>query len=234
MSEDEKKGPEVLDTVQILGALLDDLEGVRIQNNNRVDALVREKGGSLPHLDLISEEMKRIEHEAELELKRAWRKHPLAPWAKTIPGCGEKLIARLIAEIGDPAERPNVSKLWAYCGHGNPERKRAKGMSQEELFKLGNPAAKKRTWLLAAQFRRTPSSPYRTIYLSAREKYKDRVHVTSCLRCGPAGRPAAPGSAWSLAHQDAAALRYVGKMFLRELWQEARKLQVATEEAEAA
>lgn len=208
-----------LDTIRTLGRLLDDLERVRIMNSNRIAALEREYGSALPHLSEIGRQVSAIEHEAELELKRAWRKHPLAPWAKEIKGCGEKLIARLIAEIGDPAERPNVAKLWAFCGHGDPERsQKRKGMTQEELFKQGSPIAKKRVYLLAAQFRRTPGSYYREVYDEARKKYANRVHAKSCVRCGPAGKPAPVGSEWSLGHQDAAALRYVGKEFLKDLW----------------
>lgn len=209
-----------LDTIRTLGELLDDIERVRIANGNRIAALEREHGSALPHLDVVQKQLAAVEHLAELELKRAWRKHPLAPWAKDIPGAGEKLVARLIAVIGDPTERENVAKLWAYCGHGDPQRKRAKGMGQAELFKMGNPHAKKRVYLLAAQFVKTvnPRSPYRDVYEQARERYADRLHESPCVRCGPSGHPAPAGSPWTLAHQHAAALRYVGKQFLKDLW----------------
>lgn len=210
---------QINSTIRTLGRLLDDLERVRIMNSNRIAAVEREYGSSLPSLDVIGQQVAAVEHQAELELKRAWRKHPLAPWAAEIKGCGEKLIARLIAEIGDPAERPNVAKLWAYCGHGDPARsQKRKGMTQDELFKQGSPIAKKRVYLLAAQFRRTPGSYYREVYDEARKRYADRVHTKPCVRCGPSGKPAPIGSEWSLGHQDAAALRYVGKEFLKDLW----------------
>lgn len=216
---------DTLLTIRTLGQLLDDLERVRIMNSNRIAAIEREHGEAPPHLAFTNERVREVEHEAVLELQRAWRKHPLAPWAKAIPGCGEKLIARLIAEIGDPADperRPNPGKLLAYCGHGDPHRKRAKGMTQEEAFALGNPHAKKRVWLLASQFCKTMNSPYRLVYEEARERYADRTHEAKCVRCGPAGKPALPGSEWSLGHQHAAALRLVGKRFLIDLWKEAR------------
>lgn len=59
------------------------------------------------------------------------RKHPLGPWMKAQPGIGEKQGARLLAAIGDPFMRPEitredgavepsrprtVSELWAYNG----------------------------------------------------------------------------------------------------------------------
>lgn len=204
-----------LDTIRTLGSLLDDLELVRIMNGNRIGALEREYGDSLPHLSVIQKQLAAVEHLAHLELVRAWRKHQLAPWAKDYRGVGEKSIARLVAIVGDPAERPNVAKLWAYCGHGNPARKRAKGMTQEELFKLGNPRAKKQVWLIATSLLKAGN---RDVYDTRREQTKDRVHERVCVRCGPSGSPALPGSPWSDGHKHADALRVLGKSFLRDLW----------------
>jgi hypothetical protein len=187
--------------------------------------------------------MRAVEHAAELELKRAWRRfdHPAVEWAKAIPGAGEVLMARLFAEIGDPGERPNPGKLLAYCGHGDPARagRVPKNATQAELFKRGNPNAKKATWKLAYQFmrtvgspvsaseattptilapRRAPRSPYRDIYDTRKADTEGKLHKASCVRCGPAGHPALPGSPWSDAHRHADALRIVGKRFLIDLW----------------
>jgi len=210
-------GPHLL-TIRTLGNLLDDLERVRIMNANRIGALERDFGASLPALDIVQDHLAAVEHEAELELKRAWRKHPLRQWATDYPGVGEKLIARLIAETGDPGERPNPAKLWAYCGLGDPARKRKAGMTQEEAFKLGNPKAKKICWLIGESFVKVNRGPGREHYDAARAKYADRVHDGPCIRCGPSGKPALPGSPWSLKHQHEAAKRYAVKMFLKDLW----------------
>jgi hypothetical protein len=187
-------------------------------NANRIGALERDFGASLPALDIVQDHLAAVEHEAELELKRAWRKHPLRQWATHYPGVGEKLIARLIAEIGDPGERPNPAKLWAYCGLGDPARKRKAGMTQEEAFKLGNPKAKKICWLIGESFVKVNRGPGREQYDAARAKYAERTHETACVRCGPSGKPALPGSPWSLKHQHEAAKRYAVKMFLKDLW----------------
>lgn len=210
--------PELLATIRTLGAILDDLEQARIMASNRVAAQERDYGTALPHLEAILSPIKAAEHQAELELIRAWRLHALAPWAKTIKGVGEKSIARLIAHTGDPGERPNVAKFWAYCGVGDPARKRRKGMSQEEAFALGNPAAKKQCWLIGEAFVKTRSGPYRAVYDAARAQYADRVHADKCVRCGPAGQPALAGSPWSLKHQHEAAKRKAVKTFLKDLW----------------
>ncbi len=244
-SEIQRGGDGLLLTIKTLGNLLDDLERVRIMNDNRIGALEREHGPSLdglsqlPELDVIAEQLRAVEHVAELNLKRAWRQHPLAPWAAAYPGIGEKLIARLIAEIGDPARKPldgggqprnenqsrlastverTVGQLWAYCGIGDPARKRKSGMTQEEAFKLGNPKAKKLCWLISDSFVKVNRGPGRERYDEARAKYAERVHATACVRCGPSGKPAAPGSPWSLKHQHEAAKRYAVKQFLKELW----------------
>lgn len=217
-SKPQGSPPELLATIRTLGGILDDLERVRIMSTNRVAAQERDYGSAVPHLDVILAPIKAAEHEAELELIRSWRKHPLAPWAKDIKGVGEKSIARLISHIGDPGERPNVAKLWAYCGLGDPARKRHKGMTQEEAFRLGNPSAKKQCWLIGEAFVKVRSGPYREVYDLSREQYADRVHATLCVRCGPAGKPAVPGSPWSLKHQHEAAKRKAVKAFLRDLW----------------
>lgn len=199
-----------LNYLRDLGRLLDDLERVRIMNSNRIGAYEREFGKAPPHYEAIQARLKATEHETVLELQREWRRHPLAPWAKTIPGAGEKLMARLIAETGDPAERPNVAKLWQYCGHGNPHLKKRKGMTQEEAFHLGNPAAKKRAYLLGAQFVKTMNSPYREVYEERRSKTGDRD--------------------WTLGHQHADAIRVTTKVFLKDLWVAARASGTANSE----
>jgi hypothetical protein len=60
------------------------------------------------------------------------------------------------------------------------------------------------------------------VYDAAREQYAEAVHPTECVRCGPAGKPALPGSPLSAGHQHARALRRVSKEILRDLWLEAR------------
>lgn len=100
---------------------LDDLERVRIATENRVRSLRQVKGldGSpeVDRMDAMVAGLRVLEHGAELELKRALRKHPLGPWIKATVGIGEKQGGRLLAAIGDPATRRTVSQLWAYCGY---------------------------------------------------------------------------------------------------------------------
>jgi hypothetical protein len=128
----------LLDPALCLAAdVVDDIERVRIANDNRLRQLVRvgedadgeERGFGLDpdHPDVMTlaimiETMKKLEHEATLGLQRKMRKHPLGAWMKAQKGIGEKQGARLLAAIGDPyinsakGQPRTVSALWAYCG----------------------------------------------------------------------------------------------------------------------
>jgi hypothetical protein len=241
------QSPTVL---RVLAATLDDLQEMRIMAGNRISAAERRYGDALPHLHEALQPLLDAEHRAELMLKQVWRRHPLAPWAKGVPGCGEKLIARLVALTGEPSlravghwangagsgrvwvvdgyEERSAGELLAYCGHGEPARSPRRGMTQAELFKAGNPDAKKAAWKLGYQFMRTPRSPYRERYLRERERYAAKVHDRSCPRCGPAGHPALPGSPWSENHKHHAAIRNTTHAFLVDLWRESRRLRGLT------
>lgn len=258
-----KTPAEALANVRFAGRTLDDIERLRKSTGNRLGAAKR---AGLFHIDAPTflHGLEGIEREAILELKRSWRQYPLAPWAETVPGVGEKLIARLIAEIGDPLvrvlgawegeggerrwvetgrERRTLEQLRAYCGHGDPRRRRAAGMTQEEAFKGGNPAAKMRLFLIAesgTKFRcaacvregkaregtewiappadcscAAEDRVLRVAYDRARARYATRVHGED------APRGLKPGDPWRSAHQHQAALRYAGKTFLRLLYRAA-------------
>ena len=117
--------------------VLDDLERVKIANQNRLRSLTRigedkdgeERGFGLDesHPDVarlaaLVEMLEKAEHDATLNLQRVMRRHPLGPWIKTKKGIGDKQAARLLAKIGDPYwnhaddKARTVSALWAYCG----------------------------------------------------------------------------------------------------------------------
>lgn len=122
----------------LLADSLDDLEHIRISTENRVRQLTRKEvdsDGETRGLGLdarspdvaramgILDQLRATEHDAELQLKRRLRLHPLYGWVKREKGVGEKQAARLIAAIGDPywndlEQRPRtVSELWAWCGY---------------------------------------------------------------------------------------------------------------------
>lgn len=154
-------------------------------------------------------------------------------WVKNTAGLGPVLMARLLGEIGhpnwafpshwegsgetrklisDPPYRRNVAKLWAYCGHGDPERKAKKGMTDKEVYAMGNRKAKMLVHLLAESCMKLPGgngrvrSPYRDVYDAYRAKYEDRVDKDT-------GKP------WPDGRKHNAALRVVGKEILLNLWE---------------
>ena len=202
-----------------------------------------------------------------LALRRAYRRvasPQIRAWQQEHPGLGEHLVARLLGHLGHPVHAEphhwegdgakrhlvadatfdrRVSDLWQYAGHGDPARKRAKGMTKEEAFGLGSPNLKMIVHLLSesavraraysvkdatnpkeyVRVVRTPPPRYAEVYDLRRLTTAMRMHGGSCVRCGPSGKPALPGSPWSKAHQHADALRIVGKEILRDLWVAAKK-----------
>lgn len=123
--------------LQLAADVLDDLEKVRVANQNRLRQLTRDEADSdglergfgldVSHPDVarlaaLVDDLGRAEHQAELNLRRLLRQHPLGPWMRAAQGVGEKQGARLLAALGDPYVntlhgRPRtVSELWAYSG----------------------------------------------------------------------------------------------------------------------
>lgn len=251
MKETVKDGPFLADPILgIMAAAVDDLESVRIANENRLRALTSEHGLDTRHPDVmrmaaIVESLAAQEHQAVLALRHKVRQHPLWAWAKPINGIGEKQFARLLAVVQDPAwndlhsRRRTLRELRAYCGyhvvdHADKARvgsktpnvgvapKRQRGQQSN-----WNDEARKRVWLIAESCMKQRGSKYRETYDKARAQYLDSVHPTECVRCGPKGKPAQPGSVRSDGHQHAMALRKVSVEFLADLWREARDLHEA-------
>lgn len=261
--------------------VLDDLERVRIANENRLRQLTRtetdadgeERGFGLDesHPDVarlaaLVGDLARAEHQAELNLARLLRQHSLGAWIKSARGIGEKQGARLLAAIGDPYwnglhGRPRtVSELWAYAGYhtisagqgnGDAHRHTASGTSVDQRCAdtQGGPVdgaislaprrargqranwsadAKMRCHLIAVSIVKA-GGPYREVYDATRAHYRESVHPASCVRCGPAGKPAAAGSRRSDGHCHAIALRKVCKIILRDLWRAARDVHAERE-----
>ena len=242
--------------------VLEDLMKFRISTDNKLRAANTNTDTS--RFDEMSTGIAAVEHLAELTLK-AQLKKTVGPnvktWYKAQSGIGDKLLGRLLGMIGNPyiayphhweeksgkkngelvADAPfprRVSDLWAYCGHGDPNRRPVKGMSAEDAIAMGNPKAKMIVHLLAEACvksgirkldgvddeggydigGRTAISHYGEVYLHARKQYEGSLHPVECKRCGPSGKPALEGSVRSAGHQHAMALRKVGKEILKDLW----------------
>lgn len=237
----------------VLAEALDDIESTRIANQNRLRSLEAMMGAHQQAdaaLAAIVARMLEDEKAITKALEAAMAAHPLGPWVKRTSGLGLKQIARLLATIGDPyirapeydddgnetapaRPRRGPAELWAYCGY-SPTQRRQKGLRDN-----WSADAKMRAHLIAAQTikfdgkpdkngRVLTASPYRAVYDAARAQYADAVHPTHCVRCGPSGSPALPGSPLSAAHQHARAVRRVAKAILKDLYVEARALHQRT------
>jgi hypothetical protein len=162
--------------------------------------------------------LKNAEQAAIKALEQEMAKHPLGPWLSLQKGVGMKTAARLLGAIGNPAFRPEITRedgtveperrrglyeLYAYCGHGDPGRRRKRGMTREEAQLLGSAEAKKRTWLIATGMLKAGN---RDAYDKARVKYGNR-------------------EGWTAGHQHAAGLRIQGKTFLKAMWRECRRIE---------
>lgn len=187
--------------------------------------------------------LKDAEHQAILNLNRTMRQHPLGAWVKAQTGVGEKQAARLLAAIRDPYwndlhNRPRkLRELWAYCGfhvldtgaHAACDSQTATGAGVAPTRRRGEKAnwndnARKRAWLIAASCIKQADSPYRLVYDQTRTKYAEALHQSPCVRCGPSGKPAQPGTALSAGHQHARAMRAMCKEILRDLWSESKRI----------
>lgn len=191
----------------VLADALDDLERVRIATDNRLRSLAQVKGLSDSReartMQSVSDTLMTLERKATLDLQRAMRVHPLGPWVSRTVGVGEKQAARLLAAIGDPADRKMPSQLWQFCGHGAPSRR------QRGTKCFWNPTAKMRLHLIAESCMKNRNSPYRKVYDESRTAWDERDT--------------------SDGHKHNHALRMVGKTILLDLWCEARTLRSSLE-----
>lgn len=252
-------GPILRDsTLSMAADVVDDLERVKIANQNRLRTLTTPgehgHGLTVDHPDIarlaaLVKALEDAEHQATLNLARVMRHHPLGAWVKNSKGVGEKQAARLLGAIGDPYwndlhDRPRkLRELYRFCGmdvvgtSAQPpdESHTSLGAGVAPSKVRGEPVtwspdARMRLWLIASKCVMVGhGGPYRAIYDEGRAKYADAVHAAECRRCGPKGKPAQPGSPLSAAHQHARAIRLIAKAILRDLWTEAKRLHDNTE-----
>jgi len=131
--------------------------------------------------------------------------------------CLERVCGPTRHLIAGPPFARTIGQLWQFCGHGAPSRK-TKGMSAADLAAQGNPKLKMLVHLNAEMCMKQRTSPFRLVYDQTRIAVADKLHTQECVRCGPSGKPAQPGTPWKLGHQHAHALRITGKEILRDLW----------------
>lgn len=172
-----------------------------------------------------------LEYAAIKELKAQMKRHPLGPWLADPKrkGVGEKTLARLLNEIGDPYwndlyNRPRtLGELYAYTGmhvvDGQSPRRR-KGQKAN-----WNNEARKRLWLIVSAVIYHKDGYYGQYWDLAMEKYADATHSYECAQCSPKGKPPAPaGSELSKGHKRARAQRLTAKRILEDIWEASRDI----------
>lgn len=191
--------------------------------------------------EVYFESMERSEVIVKRELAKCYKRvvpSEIRKWQDSAHGLGVHTFALLLGYLGDPVwAQPHhwegvgasrvlitdtpfprtLSQLHQYCGHGAPGRP-ARGMSAEQLAALGHPRLKTIMWNITKGCVMKFDSPYRAVYDRVREECAERVHTAACIRCGPSGRPAQPGSLWNPGHQMGHAYRMTGREILRDLW----------------
>lgn len=235
--------------LRLYADIVDDLEKSRIANENRLRQMTRDEldsDGEMRGLGLdenapgvkevaaIVDGIATLEKAATRQLEKSMKSHSLGPWVQVQRGVGLKQAARLLASIGDPYIRPEmeledgtieperprlVSELWQFCGHGDPERSRKKKGQKVSH----SPVAKMRLWNVVASIVKA-GGPWRDVYDQRKASTEGKLHKKECVRCGPSGKPAQPGSALSDGHRHADAMRITGKKLLQALWLEAQRL----------
>ena len=227
-------GPQPYQDIILLADILDDLERVRIANENRWRSLtsVEDWGKGIPEKQVefiaaLIENLKAQEHGAVLALKRAVRTSPLGEWQKANTPYGEKTLGRFLKEVGDPAwhyaaDRPRtLAELRAYCGLHvvdgvAPHHVRGQQSNWSDKAKM-------RLYLIAEGQMKNRNSKWRPVYDDGRYKYAGAVHIFECKRCGPKGKPAQVGSDLSKGHKHFRAMRLLSKAILADIWRAASK-----------
>jgi len=194
----------------ILRALVDHraaLQAERIRWGNRLAAATGGEDiasdGELRMAQKWHEIYSRLETDADAEITRIIKDHPLMPQLRQVRGVGPLLAAKMLALI-DITRADSVSALWRYAGYGVIDGQRERPTKGEKLHY--NIRLKTTLYLVAGSFLKS-SSPYRRVYDDAKAFYQ-------------ANRPE-----WTKSHIHAASMRKMIKVFLSHLWNRWRALE---------
>lgn len=205
--------------LRIVAAQFHDAQQHRIALTHRIERAPVDGEAYAPAMAAVAT----AENEWRLMMVRCYRRvvpARIREWQQETLGIGEHQLARLLGAIGHPihtvphrwegdgedrvllAGEPfdrRVSDLWSYCGHGDPIRRRRKGMTADDAAAMGNPDAKMLVHLMAEACMKQRQSPYRKVY-------DERRAYTSEHRD------------WTDGHCHNDALRIMGKQILKDLW----------------
>lgn len=122
----------------------------------------------------------------------------------------EKSMPKRVLAIGE-VRTTGVRELWAYCGHGDPARRRRRNQSQDEALASGNPAAKMIVHQMAEFALRSNGAPDKN------GKARGKTPYYECyLRARAHAEELHPD--WKPGHVYNHAVRLVGKAILKDFW----------------
>jgi len=238
--------PEQLEAIKQSVRFFYDMQKLRIQSSNRTTTntvILDTKHGS--HLDDQGDRLSEMEKKELTNVRRLLRLHPLwNNWLKHQKGCGPTMSGVIISEI-DVSKADTVSALWSYCGLA-VDSKTGKAVRMKRGEKAGyNPWLKSKLVKVLGDCLIRANSPWRQHYddyklrkqntmlpecmlckgkgtfKSKKEAADEEAEGTSsrekkCTNCEGTGGPAPWGQ--SDAHRHQAAIRYMVKKFLEEMW----------------
>lgn len=235
-----------------------DLQKLRVQSSNRsttdqVELTAEDQAFMMSTGDGLST----LEKQGLKEISRILKGIPIYKnWLKHQKGVGPTMSGVLIAEI-DISKAPTISALWRFCGlavdveTGKAER-RTKGKKTAY-----SPWLKSKVLRVMGECMIKANSPYRKFYDNYKHR-KENTMLAQCMGCDGGGRAtvdddeAAPNpitrkkatkkvkcsncngtggpAPWGggKAHRHNAAMRYMVKMFLQDLWVQWRELEGLT------
>jgi hypothetical protein len=244
---DEKQKIRLRRTIRFLY----DIQELRISTSNRSSSNTADlEKEDLAFLVAQSERLKAIERDLEKEVGRYLKGVPLwDTWLKNQRGVANKLGGVILSSF-DIERASTVSKMWRYAGLAvGPD---GKAEARQKGVKLSyNPWLKGKMTKILGECLLRSNSPYRQFY----DNYKTRKENTrvdvcmgckgtgtinlksestggttkkqkkavTCENCKGTGGPAPWGS--SKKHRHNAAMRYMCKMFLQQLWEQWRKIE---------
>lgn len=226
-----------------------DVQKTRIMFSNRLKGLERRKVDIAARGVYIAaiDDLEKAEKAHNKNLERLAKQHPLAPWIKAQRGIGLGGFGRILGVIGSLDLFPNVAKLWRYMGYAvdngrAPKRKRGvKGnyspmgrvigfQISESMVKVGGPYRevydKKRAEYLARPRLGPSGCPFGQEHTGNEKERNEETgfnrktgkeRIVQCVK---------EGTTVSSAHVHNAAMRYMFKCFLRDMWAEWQRTKV--------
>lgn len=225
--------------LRYLTDLYDQAQKLRIGVDNRIRAASQGADGGDPDPELreVATDMLAVERKIFRRMKREIKDHPAWPWMEGVKGIGPTLGTKILGLIGQIETFDTVSKLWAFSGYAVRDGKRERPVKGK---KIGYSVRLKTALYLAGDSFVKSRSPYRDLYDDRKERYLRDKQLVVIRRLVPeADSPdeellvskamrarlvklcneREEGAAWTDGHVEAAARRYMVKIFVSHLWE---------------